>query len=585
VSAVGRPARAVLVLLVTALAVALAGCARLPTDGPVQAVPGEREQVGGVRALAPAPARDAAPARIAADFLLAAADSDLTRARAYLTASAAASWRPTRRTVVYGDEGALVEVLSDGRTLPDGETVPADVTEVLVRTALDVHAVVDEQGRYVAAPPGERYEARWRMVRDADRQWRVADLPDELLVSDFGFDQLMRPVPLYFPDFSGAYLVPDLRWFPDRTSLPTTVVAELLSGPAAWLAPAVRRVAPTGTTLSLETVAVTGGRAQVDLSGDVLATAPEDRRLLEAQLQATLQPLPGIATVQILVDGAELSLTGSQPVLRRDSPVDAPVRVLAGPAVARLAPDRPVPLDDVPAADGLGPSHLGVGVEAGLYGVLTAERSQLRLLREGAEAPGDPVVTGADLTAPSFDRYGWVWTAPATAEGAVSAVRTADAGTVGVEAAWLEGRRLGALRLARDGCRAAVVTTVDGEPRVDVVGVARARDGRPTSLVHGAGDLLPGLVAIADVAWVDETTLAVLGRRAEDDAARVWLVPVSGPQTLLRGAVPGGVAVTAGRGPQSLHVGTRDARVLARTGAAWTEVAAAGTARWPAFPG
>ena len=76
-----------------------------------------------------------------------------------------------------------------------------------------------------------------------------------------------------------------------------------------------------------------------------------------------------------------------------------------------------------------------------------------------------------------------------------------------------------ALRISRDGTRALVASTRNGQSRIDVAGIVRDGRGRPlsltTPLLIGAG-----LTDVVDATWVDPITVAVLGRGRERHAGR-----------------------------------------------------------------
>ncbi len=579
------PGLAALVVVV----LALTACVSLPTRGPVST---DEEESGpdaaGVRAVAPAPGRGESPAGIVGNFLLAVTGDDLEVARSYLTPDAAASWRPTDRTVVY-DNALDLQGLPGAGPAGGADAVSPASGRLRVSAEIAVVAEVDAQGHYRPAAPGAREEVSLTLERTADRQWRIAELADQLLLNEATFARFVRQVTLYFPDPTGRYLVPDVRWFAQRSSLPTTVAAALLAGPSDWLRPAVGTVTPAGTELAMEAVVVSSGVARVELSEQVLQTGPEQRSVLQAQLDATLLPLPGVGTVRLLVDGARLAQTARPSTLEQDPVPDAQVTLLGAPGghgVVQLSSGGPAPVAGVPVDEAVDPSRLAVAYEEGVYAVLTDEGTELRLLLAGDEASRGPVLTGPALSGPSFDRYGFVWSA---AGDRVAAVRTSAEPSEPpalVDADWLTGRRVSVLRLSRDGSRAAVVSSDrGGRVRVEVTGVARDDDGIPTRLVPApGGSLVPSLTTVDDVAWLGESGLVVL-TTAPGGGSGVVVVTVVGPAVRLADPAATAESVTAGRTPQSVVLGTTDGRVLTRAGAGWTEAFPSGTGRWPALPG
>ncbi|WP_337063169.1 GerMN domain-containing protein, partial [Kineococcus sp. G2] len=409
-----RPPRRAVVLLALAAAT---GCAGLPRSGPV--VAGSRVQqdprLGVLRIVPRGPVDGAGPVDVVRGFLLAAAagpDGEAV-AREFLSAGARRTWRPDVSTTVLR-EAPLVEAV---------EEPGADGTAA-VRVAATALADVDAGGRYAPRPPGDVLERTVRLVL-RDGAWLV-DVPgDGLLVTQVDASRSLRPFPVHFATADGAQLVGDVRWFAYGSSTATRVVTELLAGPSAWLAPAVRSGAPPGTRLRTGTVPVSGGTAVVDLTAPALRASPEQRGVLLAQLRAGLGRLPGVEEVVVRVDGAELS-RGAGPSPVPDPPVGPPARdprlVLAAPqGLARWAAGAVHPVRGLAAA---GCEHPAAAADGSCYAWLEAGGGVLRVQRStavgGAAVRLDAAsVAGAaaGLGPPSIDRHGWVWVVP-TAPGA-----------------------------------------------------------------------------------------------------------------------------------------------------------------------
>ena len=201
-----RPLAAVVVLR----SCALAGCASLPTDGPVE--DGRRrdpDDLGGALRLQPARARGPAPTpdEIVAGFLdaLQATPVSTTGGRRSSSPQAAvATWRPERSTIVYGgqyhrDRGPVVDV----------------------RTCRDAFEL-DRRGRWLG-PLGRRRRgpaAGFRLARD-DGEWRIAGparrdgRPAVALRVP-----LPRSTPCYFFDPTGSVLVPEPVYLPRGVQAP-----------------------------------------------------------------------------------------------------------------------------------------------------------------------------------------------------------------------------------------------------------------------------------------------------------------------------------------------------------------------------
>ena len=128
------------------------------------------------------------------------------------------------------------------------------------------------------------------------------------------------------------------------------------------------------------------------------------------------------------------------------------------------------------------------------------------------------------------------------------------------------------LRLSPDGQRVAVITTnrAGKSPRVDVAGVVRQPNGLPASL-SAPLRLAPTLSLARDLVWVDDATVAVLGRLTSSQVIRPWLVPLGGP--IAAGPeIAGARTITTVNGERGLVVTTDDHEVLIRAGSRWQRV-------------
>lgn len=577
--------------LVPVLAALLVGaCASIPTSGPVVAGPTLDQDTGsGLRFQPAGPAPGASPTTIVLTFLLAASgvEEDHEAARAYLTPRAAEAWRPGTGTLVYERESLRMTATAGGVGLAEGEVPEPNRGPVTVTLTLGVVATVDSAGRYQPQAPGTRRDVALEL-RAVGGQWRIDGLPDLLVLDDDGFDLAFSEYQLYFVDPSTSFLVPDTRWFPSRRSIATTLTAQLLAGPSDWLAGAVRTGFPDGVQLTAPAaVPVEEGEAHVDLTRPALRASADDRALMQAQLQATLRPVPGVTTVRMTVESGDLVLPGPRPALVKDPSVDPAPVLVAGDRLVQLRNGALVPVPDLPPLDGLGISNPGKGGAS--FGVLALERSQLLHLVPGAEARPEVLLVGADLTAPSFDPRNWIWSTSAQSGGVVTAARPGG-DVVEVEAGWLNGHRVTSLRVSHDGTRALVVSTgADGVPRVDVAGIRRNGEGRPLALVPALEtSVMPTLETAREAVWTGESGIAVLGRRAGDSEALVHLAHVPGVVDTVENAVPSPAEtldVAAGPGERSLLVGTADGHLWRQAGDQWVEVPLDQPVRDPAFAG
>lgn len=552
---------------VAAAAVLLAGCAAIPTSGPIGTGDVVISEPGQPIPLANDPPQDGSPEDIVLGFLGAAAaglSDEFVVARKYLAPTTA--WDPTARVLVYPVRGG-----PEITTRDDGTAV----------VRVPVEGSLDRDGVWTEAPADAHEELAMELVQDVAGQWRITALDDVVLMSASDFDNFYRRVPLYFASSDLTHLVPDLRWFP-ATRILTYAVRALLAGPAPWLRDAVVTGTPEGARLGAGGVTLTADQtAVVDLSPAADAADHDQRALLLAQLSATLSAVPGTAVSAVTVsaqggavwepdDGLDLISAEPQRGPYVISDEDDTLQLLADGALTPVEGVAPLPATATAVA-------LGLGGEPKV--VLDGSSTLLLLPSDGG--PAVPLLTGSGLVPPSVDRFDWVWTAGRQADG-LTAVAP-DGTTVTVSADWLEGSSVRSLAVARDGSRIAVVHAGanEQEPVIDVAAVLRDEAGVP----QGLGDRVQVGASLADarqLAWLDEVTLAVLARSGSVDAPAAHLVPVGGQSSALP-LVDGAEGLAAGRGDRELYLVHSDGTLLRRQGASWV-VAATGV-RAPVFPG
>ena len=563
-----RPAT-VLMAAVVALAT-VAGCAAVPTQGPVQRGDVVLDDPGLPIPQGDDPVPDDTPEGIVSGFLRAGAaglSDDFSVARKFLTPGASSAWDPRARVIVYPGQsgGPEIEERADGSVLV---TVP-------------VEAKIDASYRYTEVAAGAREEIVLELTRDAKDQWRISHLDDGVVMSPSNFDILYRRVPLYFATQDREQLVPDVRWFPNVNTA-TYAVAALLEGPSPWLRDSVRTGVPEGARLDAAAAVTVSPElvAQVDLSTNANIAGNGDINLLQVQLEATLQRLPGVTSVSVSV-GQVPWVPQSVLRLERDvMPAGGPY-VLAGDRLALMDGGEAVPVEDAAPLTGIDARNPAVSLDERTRVVLDGQ-TQLLLLPEGGAAPV-PLMTGSRLVAPSVDRFGWVWSGEAVSTGELRAVQPSGE-TVAVAAGILNGRTVRSLRVARDGSRIAIVHS-DASERdvtVDVVAVIRDDAGRPQLLGELPLQIGAALDDATEVAWVDEATVAVLGRTGQVAGPTMHLVPLGGPAEALPFLV-GARGIAAGRGDRALFLADAENVLLALQSQSWVRVADG--VRHPVFPG
>lgn len=553
------------VVVIAALAV-LTGCASLPTSGPVSTAQPEIPTEYGVDVLAGGPQAGQSPSEIVDGFLQAARfglSDDFNVAGSYLTESARTQWSPLDRVYLYSAASDLEIALRD-----DGG-VSVSVAPI---------AMIDGAGHYVPMDDTATYTVDFSLVRVAE-DWRIAELDDAVLIDDLTFEQTYVAVPLSFPSLDNASLVPDLRWFPHQNRVEYTV-RELLEGPSGWLAPGVATAFPPGTTLGGDGVSLDENVVHVDLSSEVGALSTEERSLMLAQLRASLAALPEVSIVEVTVEGEPLDVADAREFLVPQS-VNSPL-MLQDNVLVRWTGSELAVIDDSPEFQDSSPRYPAVPyAESSAPPVVIADGDELRTV---APESGDAVtlLRGNDLTPPSYDRNDWIWTSDGESTGVLHAVDP-NGTYVEIGTPWLAGREMLHVRVSSSGNRVVLVSRAaeGGAATLEVAVVLRDRAGRPLSL-GDPFELESGLSSIADVTWVDATTVAVLGAESVDPGNRLYMVSIGGP-VKSRPQLADAVSLTSSRNERSIMSATSDGRLFQRTGSGWRELVAG--VRDPAFSG
>ncbi|QJW36139.1 LpqB family beta-propeller domain-containing protein [Cellulosimicrobium protaetiae] len=567
-----RAGRALAAGLATALVVALGACASIPTSGPVTEGQATPEDPGQPFVSAASPIRDASPDQIVRGFLTAQAQgarSSFDVASEFLTDDAQA-WSPLAQVAVLEDVPQL-EV--DEATLEEGTTT--------VRATADVVGTVDERGVYTEEVPGRTVEISYGLVRDADGQWRIATVEDGLSITATNFARTFKQVNLYFPTLDRTYLVPDARWFPSR-NWQTLAVRETVRGPSEWLAGSVGTVVPEGTALSIDSVTPSDeGTVAVPLNDAVTAASSADRALLLAQLQAALG---GRVEITIGVGGTTLS-ADDVPAIGVATTPDDPV-VLAGDQIMSLEGRTTQPVGSAAPLAGLQPTALAFRGRSSDASYVVRDGAIRIVTAPTADAGPTTLLTGANLLAPSIDRFQFLWSGPQVQPGSLQVVDLREGGSdtavSEVAVPWLDGRTIMSVRVAPDGARIAVVSDAGSGAQIHVAGIVRDEAGRPTQLSDPIRVGQPVLTA-TQVTWVDRVLLGVLGRAAGQAEPVVQRVPVGGP-TVAASPVEDAVSLASATGVGTMLVGTSDSSLYAAgTSTLWTRVAT--EVRLPTYPG
>lgn len=579
-----RPIAASVAMAVVAMTATagLSACGGLPASSAVQ----QGSRVGDaavqpVRVQPDGPAAGASPQQIVRGFLRAGAgagfDDDHAVARSFFTRSVNDQWLPDSGVKVYGDDSALkVELLSPNTV---------QVTAAIV-------AEVDSAGRYRETPAGTSAQATFGMQR-LGVGWRISK-PQKgfgLWLSASDLDRTYRSFNIAYVSDGVRAIVDDRRWFPVTPGLATTLARAQLAPVPGYLSGAAVTGFPPGTTLAVDSVPIQSGRAVVDLSAAALSASQELRRAMWAQLASTLVQVASVTEVSLVVKGAGLDLPDTPDRVsdlttlgyQSESPVVVRPAVLrTGSELRRVSSDRPLDQDE---PSKLPSSSLPLKIPTGWVSLALSWSGQ-----EIAGIGGDHgdlarwqgkrffqlAKFASMLTKPSYDSANGLWVAGEAGGAAkvwvlnTSMTPMENAKLRQVSVPWLANRTVVALKVATDNERVAVITTdrAGGDVQVLVAGILRSADGAPVSLA--AQPLRVGwtLTTATDLAWVDDSTLAVVGRVRPQEALGPQLVDIGGKVTPMP-PVAGTRLVTNTGGLRGVVVITDRGEVLARAGSSW----------------
>ncbi len=319
------------VSMLVALSLMMASCAGLPTTTEPEALhdyrPGLSEEQ-----IVRAPSPDAEPDQIMREFLKYSSDPSqkYAAARQFLTQDVASAWKPE----TAGKTGSTMKLLIvDSRpriTVNDKSRLGSSCTVTL--TASWVGEITGDSLFRIG--DNTKVDVSFSLSKE-DGQWRIDQLPDAVYTTFEEFSKNWNQITLYYPDFDGRRLVPDLRWGAfsrsDELSRASAVLDLLVNGPSPLLAPALR-----GFTVDRSIAFVGADAGNYEFTG--LATLSDnDRKLFAASVVWTLARLNIAGPYGLTFDGeffdlksaegghAQPPADGSLPTLDTVPSVESPV--------------------------------------------------------------------------------------------------------------------------------------------------------------------------------------------------------------------------------------------------------------------
>lgn len=494
--------RAVGVLAMVLATLMLAGCASMPTSGPVVTI----GQIAAPTpdagfAIAPrGPQKGASAAEVVQGFLdaMQATPVQTTTARQFLSSEFADAWDPQRQTITYSD-----------LTPPHGSSV--------VSVDLQGANRLDAQGAWQGAAGLSDSQLHFSMVKEKG-EWRISEAPNALIVPQSWFDARFTQVSLYYFDPTGQILVPEPVFVPRGNQLATTLVRSLLAGPSDALDGVARTFLPAGISPGLSVPVDGNGVASVDLKGDLGQQSDHALHLMSTQLAWTLHQDDSIRAIRLSIGGRTVEQAGASEIpIDTGQPYDpagyAASDQLFGIFDGGVVTATSVHLTPVPGALGGHTPELrsvAVSMDAAQAAAVTADGRQLRTAALRTDARATVRLTGTDLLTPAWDVTDRLWDVDRTADGAV--VHVSDGSqmqTVAVPG--VSGQNVRRFLISRDGSRlVALVRHGDG----DEVVVSRIRSGDQGRVLGAAGaQVISGPsqgVRIRDIGWHSPTSVVTL---------------------------------------------------------------------------
>ena len=529
----------------------VSGCAQLPQSGAIGIGPDIANTDGAdyVYYSPASPAEDASQQEIISGFLSAGngPQNDYSVARSYLTVEKQTDWIPSE------------EVL-----LQEGPPRFTFASENEVHVDVNISASIDAYGSYTVAARGTQRHLVYRFAQQ-DGQWRLSEAPNLTMLLHPNFLVLFKPYSLYFFDSNHNFLVPDIRWFPSRTSTATRLASALLKGPQQWLQPALAPSSSSGIELNIDAVPIVNAEASVDLSANASQLPTKDLQYLKAQLKSTLTQLPTVTDVSIAIDGVVQAVRDVPSQVSRGA-IGSPV-ALTSTGLAHLGASTPLfstnELKDLVGPDirdfalNAGETSLALVTGVGVY--------QVRRSTIGSQA--ELVDRRPEQLAPHWDNRNYLWTLTST-DSASWFATDASGNRRRVSTTAYANSSITSFAISPDGSRVAVLSTGDRNG-VWVLPILRNAKGTPTSLGRGIKLPLEQGVPTA-VTWADSSNVSMLMKLSGTSVRAV--TQLVGGESSSYPAISDGVAIVASNAARAVYILLANGTVVLSRSSIWNTV-------------
>ena len=496
---------------VVAGAALLASCAQVPRSGPVvevQVPQGVTPQ--GLYNNPKGPEAGDSPSAIVSGFLVAMTATPLqtSTAKKFLTGNAQARWQP-QRVITYGNR-----------------STPTGTRSVVVR--LHAPDQVGARGQWQGPLPRSERRLDFPMVKESG-EWRIARVPDALIVPRTFYDQQYQEAEVYFLDPSGRILVPEPVHVPEGSQLASALVRSLVRGPGPALKGVARSSLPPGLSPVVSVPVSAGGVAEVTLNGpDPGPLSRPTTQLILAQLAWTLGQDTSINSFRLTIAGHQIADSAGAQTFRSGGGPNDPL----DPAVSRATSqyyalragrlvsgqiNQPTPVDGPFGTVAQGIRSFAVSLQGRRVAGVTSDQLLVGPVNavETSHGPvgATAVLDGPGLLRPAWDFAGRLWEVQDTASGA-RVVYIDRGGAHAVPVPGVTHENVSRFLVSRDASR--LVAVLRG-PSADRIVVSRIRYDPDGHAVRGSrARRIPWVSNLSsrvrDIGWTSPTTIEVLDR-------------------------------------------------------------------------
>lgn len=517
-------------LAVTLFAVVLASCAKLPTISTNQLGPEitSSDSQESLYYSPSGPSDGSNQEQVINGFLYAGngPQDDYAVARQFLTKNYSSEWHPSSETLI---QSGSTEVVSN--------------TGTKIRLKVNFDARVNSSGNYFSEPGSSRV-LEFRLLQE-NGQWRISSAPNLTTLLAPNYKVLFKAVPVYFWDKSLSYLIPDIRWFPTRASLPTKLTNALIDGPSAWLQPAIQNLIPKGTKLNINSVTVDNGTASIDLNASALKIPNWKRPYLRSQLLATLGAVDGITQIAISIERTTQVIAAGASGMPEDASI-LPI-LLTQEGLSHVAGTS---MFDIRGTKELtnaqGATDFCVSADESLIVLLGQGKIysyNLGLLKNATRLIDDRT----KLITPSIDPFHNIWTT-SSVPGANIRITDVLGGQKFLSSPYGKKVSIRSIALSVEGSRLAILHSSVHGVSVDVFAVLRDKSRNVTGL--GPAVALKDFGSKVDaISWSDHSTITGLAKDSSGYQSAVQVM-VGGPSSIQRRTSQGVAALTVLGGNQ-----------------------------------